>query len=159
MRRILSVTAATIAVCLIATAAYAQASNLRLRFHVPFAFSVKNKAFPAGEYEVTQPVHFFLNVRNLGNHTSAFGPVVPAQSRKEGNGRVRLVFHRYDNEYFLAFVSDGSWESTYDFQMSKEEIQLANANPRKPATIVSISPNGTSEVAADLPRHAAYRGL
>jgi len=152
MRRILSVTAATIAICLIATAAYAQ--SLRLRFHVPFAFSVKNKTLPAGDYEVTQPAHFFLNVRNLGNQTAVFEAVAPAQSRKEGNGRVRLVFHRYDNEYFLAFVSDGSWESTYDFQMSKEEMQLANANLRKPVTIVSVTPNGTSEVASDLTRHA-----
>jgi hypothetical protein len=152
MRRILSVTAATIAICLFATAAYAQ--SLRLRFHVPFAFSAKNETFPAGEYEVTQPAHFFLRVHNLvGNHTSAFEPVMPAQSRKEGNGHVRLVFHRYDNQYFLAFVSDGSWESTYDFRMSKEEMQLANANPRQPATIVSITPIGTSEVASDLPRH------
>jgi hypothetical protein len=154
MRRILSVSAATIAVCLIATAAYSQSSNLKLRFHVPFAFSVKNETFPAGEYEVTRPAHSVLRVHNLvGNHTSAFEPVVPAQSRKEGNGGVRLVFHRYDNEYFLAFVSDGSWESTYDFQISKEETRLANANPRKPETIVSVTPNGTAEVASDLTRH------
>ena len=138
MKRILSVTAATLAICLIATAAYAQSSNLRLRFHVPFAFSAKNQTFPAGEYEITQPAHFILRVRNLGNQTSAFEHVMPAQSRKEGNGRVRLVFHRYDNQYFLAFVSDGSWESTYHFQTSKEETQLANASPRKPVTIVSV---------------------
>ena len=154
MKRILSVTTATLAICLIATAAYAQSSNLRLRFHVPFSFSAKNETFPAGEYEITQPTHFLLRVHNLvGNHTSAFEPVVPAQSRKEGAGRVRLVFHRYDNQYFLAFVSDGSWESTYDFQISKEETQLANASPRKPVTIVSVTPNGTAEVADDLTRH------
>ncbi|HXT25260.1 MAG TPA: hypothetical protein VN749_10580 [Candidatus Eisenbacteria bacterium] len=154
MRRILSVTAATIAICLIATAAYAQASSLRLRFHVPFAFSVKNKTFPAGDYEVTQPVHSVLNVRNLGNQTAGFETVTPALSRKEGDRRARVLFHRYDNEYFLAFISDGSRESAYDFQMSKEEMHLANANPRKPVTIVSITPNGTSEVASDLTRHA-----
>jgi len=148
MRRVLSATTVAIAICLIVTVANAQ--SLRLRFHVPFAFSVKNKTFPAGEYEVTQHAHFFLNVHNLGNHTAVFESVTPAQTRKEGNGQVRLVFHRYDNEYFLAFVSDGPWESTYDFQMSKEEVQLANAKPQKPATIVSITPNGTSEVATDL---------
>jgi hypothetical protein len=153
MKRILSLTAATIAMGFITTAVYAQSSRLRLRVHVPFAFSVKNKTFPAGEYEVTQPAHFLLEVRSLGNHTSVFEPVVPAQSRKEGNGRVRLVFHRYDNEYFLAFVSDGSRECTYDFRVSKEETQLANANRRKPVTIVSVTPNGTAEVANDLTRH------
>ena len=154
MKRILCFAAATIAIVLIAPVAYAQGNHLKLRFHVPFQFSVKDKTFPAGEYEVTQPAHFFLRVHNLvGNQTSAFEPVVPAQSRKEGAGRVRLVFHRYDNQYFLAFVSDGSWESTYDFQISKEETQLANASPRKPVTIVSVTPNGTAEVANDLTRH------
>jgi hypothetical protein len=153
MKRILSVAAATITICLMTTAAYSQSTHLRLRFHVPFSFSAKNKTFPAGEYEVTQPAHFFLAVRNLENPTSVFEPVYPAQSRKEGSGRVRLVFHRYDNQYFLAFVSDGSWESTYDFQVSKEETQLANASPRKPVTIVSVTPNGTAEVANDLTRH------
>ena len=148
MKRILSVTAATLAICLIATAAYAQSSNLRLRFHVPFAFSAKNQTFPAGEYEVTKSARFILNVRNLGNQTSVFEPVLPAQSRKEGNGRVRLVFHRYDNQYFLAFVSDGSWESTYDFQTSKEETQLANASPSKQLKVVSVLVNGTVQTAA-----------
>ena len=150
MKRILSVTAATLAICLIATVAYAQSSNLRLRFHVPFAFSVKNQTFQAGEYEVSQPWHLCLAVRNLENYTSTFESVVPAQSRKEGNGSIRLVFHRYDNEYFLAFVSDGSWESTYDFQISKAEKQLANAIPQKPMTIVSVNQNGTTEVASNL---------
>jgi hypothetical protein len=154
MKRILSVAAATITICLMTSTAYSQSSNLRLRYHVPFAFSVKNQTFPAGDYEVTQPTHFLLRVHNLGgNHTSAFEPVVPAQSRKEGNGNIRLVFHRYDNEYFLVFVSDGSWESTYDFQISKAEKQLANAIPQKPMTIVSVNQNGTAEVANDLTRH------
>ena len=151
MKRILCFAAATIAIVLIAPVAYAQGNHLKLRFHVPFQFSVKDKTFPAGEYEVTQPAHLFLRVHNLvGNQTSAFEPVVPAQSRKEGNGNIRLVFHRYDNEYFLVFVSDGSWESTYDFQISKAEKQLANAIPQKPMTIVSVNQNGTTEVASDL---------
>ena len=141
MRRILSVTAATVAICLIATVAYAQSSNLRLRFHVPFAFSVQNKTFPAGEYEVTQPAQSVLAVRNMENHTSAFEHVAPAQSQNEGNGRLIVVFHRYDKEYFLALVSNGSQESTDDFQISKAETQLANASPQKPVTIVSVTPS------------------
>ena len=150
MKRILCFAAATIAIVLIAPVAYAQGNHLKLRFHVPFQFSVKDKTFPAGEYEVSQPWHLFLAVRNLENYTSTFESVVPAQSRKEGNGNIRLVFHRYDNEYFLVFVSDGSWESTYDFQISKAEKQLANAIPQKPMTIVSVNQNGTTEVASNL---------
>jgi len=150
MKRILCFAAATIAICLIAPVAYAQGSHLKLRFHVPFQFSVKDKTFPAGEYEVSQPWHLSLSVRNLENYTSTFESVVPAQSRNEGNGHVRLVFHRYGNDYFLVFVSDGLWESTYDFQISKAEKQLANAIPQKPMTIVSVNQNGTTEVASNL---------
>ena len=81
-----------------------------------------------------------LEVCNLKDHASAFETVQPAQSRKEGNGRIRLVFHRYDNQYFLTAVSNGSWESTYDFKISTEEKLLAQASPRKPVMIVSVDP-------------------
>jgi hypothetical protein len=66
----------------------------------------------------------------------------------EADGRVRLVFHRFDNEYFLAFVSNGSSKATY-----KPETQLANANPRKPVTIVSVTPNKNSEVFSNRTGH------
>ena len=48
MKRILSVAAVTITICLITDTAYSQSTRLRLRFHVPFAFSAKNETFPAG---------------------------------------------------------------------------------------------------------------
>jgi hypothetical protein len=85
---------------------------------------------------------------NLKDHISAFEAVQAAQSRKEGNGKVRLVFHCYDNQYFLTAVSDGSWESTYDFKISTEEKVLAQASPRKPITVVNIRPNSGSVVVA-----------
>jgi len=148
MKRILSLTAATIAFCLMAPTGQAQSSHLRLRFYVPFSFSVNNQTFSAGEYEITQQSQFSLGVSNLKEHTSAFEAVQPAQSRKEGNGQVRMVFHCYDNQYFLAAVSDGSWESTYDFKISTKEKMLAQASPRKPLTIVSTGPSGGSVVVA-----------
>jgi hypothetical protein len=115
---------------------------------VPFSFSVSNQTFSAGEYEFTQQTHFVFEVYDLKDHASAFETVQPAQLRTEGNGRVRLVFHRYDNQYFLTAVSDGSWESTYDFKTSTEEKLLARANPRKPVMIVSIDPGGAVLVAS-----------
>lgn len=144
MNRILSLATATIAFCLMTPTSHAQTSHLRLRFHVPFSFSINNQTFAPGEYEFTQQSQFSLGVSNLKNHCSAFEAVQPAQSRKEGNGQVRLVFHRYDNQYFLAAVSDGSWESTYDFNISTEEKVLAQASSRKPVTVVSVSPIGST---------------
>jgi len=53
------------------------------------------------------------------------------------------VFHRYGSRYFLAAVSDGSWESTYDFKTSADEKQLAPPSTRTPMMTVSIDQEGT----------------
>jgi hypothetical protein len=53
MKRTLSL-AAVLAFFLTAPTMYGQTSHLRLRFHVPFSFSVNNQTFTPGEYEFTQ---------------------------------------------------------------------------------------------------------
>ncbi len=60
MKRVLCLAAATFAICLMTTASHAQAEQLKLRFHVPFPFTVENTTFAAGEYEVTEPAHLIL---------------------------------------------------------------------------------------------------
>ena len=148
MKRILFLAVMTVAVFLVVPKMYSQNKHLRLRFHVPFSFSVNNETFTPGEYEFTQESLHLLRVANLKSNDSAFEPVYPAQARKEANGQVRLVFHRYGSQYFLAAVSDGSWESTYDFNTSTNERQSAQANRRKPLMTVSVDPEGTVLVAA-----------
>ena len=55
MNRILSLAVSIIVVSLMTTATHAQTDSLKLRFHVPFPFTVENATFAAGEYEITQP--------------------------------------------------------------------------------------------------------
>jgi len=148
MKRTLSLAAVALAFFLIAPTMYGQASHLRLRFQVPFSFSVNNQTFTPGEYEFTQQSLSVVKIANLKSNDSAFESVYPAQSRKQGNGQVRLVFHRYGSQYFLAAVSDGSWESTYDFKTSTDEKQLGQTSARKPMMTVSIDKEGTVLVAA-----------
>jgi hypothetical protein len=148
MRRVLCLAVAAFAICLTTITAHAQ-SSLRLRFHAPFAFTVENTTFPAGEYEVTQPDRLILMLRNVKDQSSAFEHVQPAQSRKEADGRLRVVFHHYGSEYFLAAVSDGSYQSTYDLRLSKEEKQLADASPRPQLKVVSILADNTVQPARD----------
>jgi hypothetical protein len=111
MKRITHLAVAIIAICLITTATHAQSTNLKLRFRVPFPFTVENTTFAAGEYEVTQPERFVLALRNVEDQASAFQPVKPDRSRKKRMGgkshlpQLWLV-------YFLAAISDGSWQST-----------------------------------------------
>jgi len=151
MKRILSLAASIIVVCLMTPATQAQSDSLKLRFHVPFPFIVEDTTFVAGEYEVTEPARLILEVRNVQNQSAAFEHVQPAGSRKEADGQLRLIFHRYGSAYFLAVVSDGSWRSTYDFRPSKAEKRLADASPMPHLKVVSVLANGTVQ-AADVGR-------
>jgi hypothetical protein len=142
MKRFLYFAASTIAICLIATATYAQGNSLRLRFHVPFPFTAQNSSFPAGEYEITMPASRTLELRNLKGQAASFERALPASS-KEADGSAKVVFHRYGGEYFLSLVSTGSWLSTYRFQMSKEERRIADASPRPQLEVASVLVKGT----------------
>ena len=142
-----------IAICLITTTTHAQRSSgpLVLRFRAPFPFTVKDSTFPAGEYEVTQPGQFILAVRNVENQASALELVEPASSAKPADGRARTVFHRYGGAYFLAAISDGSWQSSYDFGRSDKEKELIVKNRTRQPEVVSVLSNGTL-VTADIGR-------
>jgi hypothetical protein len=142
MKRILFVLAATIWISLLTTAGQGQSEGLSLRFHVPFAFTVENSTFAAGGYEITQPAHLILELRNVNSQAAAFQRVQSARSRKQADGRVRLIFHHYGNEYFLAAVSGGTSNLTYDCPVSKQEKRLADASPRPQLTVVSVLSDG-----------------
>jgi hypothetical protein len=149
MKRILYLAAATVAICLMTTASHAQAENLKLRFRVPFPFTVENTTFAAGEYEVTAPAHLILEVRNVASQAAAFEHATPTRSGKKTDGRAKLTFHFYGGEYFLAAVSGGSYQSTYDLRLSKEERELTDATPRSRVKVVSILANSTLQPASD----------
>ena len=142
-----NVAATMIVTCLMTSATYAQSGTLKVRLHVPFPFTVENKTFAAGEYEVTQPAQFMLVLHNLGNQASAFEHVQPAGSSKEVGGRARAVFHRYGKSYFLAAISDGSWQSTYDFDRSNQETELIAKDPTRQPEVVTAPSNGMVVIA------------
>jgi len=149
MKHILCFAMATIAICLMPPATYAQRIDLDLRFHAPFSFTVGNNTFAAGDYVVTRQGRLNLIFCNQDSHEAALVSVLPALSSRDGNGHARVVFHRYDDQYFLAFVSEGRLDSTFRVYTSNEERQLANARPQHPATIVSIVPSrGTHQAAS-----------
>ena len=137
MKRIFFALGATITVCLITAAGQAQGQGLELRIHVPFAFTVESTTFSAGEYEITEPAHMILELRNVKDQAAAFQHVQPARSRMEADGRVRLLFHHYGHEYFLATVSDGTSSSTYDCPESNEEKRLGDAGPNAQLKLVT----------------------
>jgi hypothetical protein len=149
--RNLSLAVTIIAICLITSATHAQKSGgpLVLRFGVPFPFTVENTTFAAGQYEVTQPGSFLLCVRNVENQASALEHVNPTSSKADG--RARTIFHRYGEAYFLAAISDGSRQSTYDFGRSNKEKELAGDSLTRQPEVVSVLSKPTA-VTADAGR-------
>jgi hypothetical protein len=85
---ILSLTAVTIVICLIATASFGQAENLKLRFRVPFPFMAENANFEDGDYDVTEPGRLVLELRNVVT-PAAFEPARPAGSHTKANDLLR----------------------------------------------------------------------
>jgi len=140
------------AICLITTATHAQKSGpLLLRFRVPFPFTVENITLAAGEYEVRQPTQFVLALRNVESQAFAFEHVRSAGSSKKVDGQASVVFNRYGGAYFLAAISDGSWQSTYDFERSSIEKELTRKSPTWQPEVVSVLSN-CNVVPADIGR-------
>ncbi len=145
MKRILCLAAAAIlACCVMTTTTQAQSDYLKIRVHVPFSFTVENATFDAGDYLVSEPYNQVVRVESQSDHRSVFQHVRPARSQRESDGRVKLVFHRYGSQYFLAVVSNGTLESTFDFQVTDHEQRVAAANPKPELKIVSVLANGST---------------
>ena len=145
MKRILCLAVATFALCLVTTASQAQSESLKIRIHVPFSFTVGNTTFDAGDYVVTEPSNLVLRMQSQSDRMAIVQHVQTAHSRKESDGQVKLIFHRYSNQNFLAVVSNGSWESTFDFQESDKEEQIASVSPSRQFRVVSVLTDGTTE--------------
>jgi hypothetical protein len=92
---------------------------------VPFAFTVENTDLPAGTYTVSilSPYNM-IKVQSADGRKVAWIGVIPSLKSEESK-QVKLVFHRFGNEYFLAQV----WE-----QGSKVHRDLRNDNRARELT-------------------------
>jgi hypothetical protein len=103
--------------CLLFTLAVASVSaqsNSHIRVNIPFDFTAGKAQLKAGEYIVHSSSESILVLRriNYGTDTFVFAP--NKLQRPETNLSGKLVFHRYDNEYFLA----EAWTSRNTFGRS-----------------------------------------
>jgi len=86
---------------------------------VPFAFTLENTDLPAGTYTVSILYPFnMIKVQSADGRKVAWIAVIPSLKSEESK-QVKLVFHRFGNEYFLAQV----WE-----QGSKVHRDLRSGN-------------------------------
>jgi hypothetical protein len=122
----LAMLALVVGLALVSTVATAkgQLSSHLITADIPFDFIVADQTFPAGTYTVSRGSDNgkVLKIRSLDGRSSAVrlsNSIVDSRDK----GYVRMVFHRYGEQYFLAEVWSGD---TYGRQLikGKEETRL-----------------------------------
>jgi len=88
---------ALLAIASVATCADAIAQQPGLIANIPFAFTVGNTWMPAGEYTITSPSNDVLELKSASHIALVAGSQSYNQSRSGG----KLVFDKYDDQYFL----------------------------------------------------------
>jgi hypothetical protein len=122
---------------LAASSAQAQtASTSGLTATIPFAFSVKGKTFPAGEYTIScvnpdSPNRVLRLRRNDGGAELMLQTAsIVGEIRDDG----RLVFRRYGNLYFLAEAWMPADDTGLKIAKSRSEKELSRPLSLKAAT-------------------------
>lgn len=112
-----------------------------LRATVPFAFTVENTALPAGTYTfyVLPPYTMTLKVQSSDGRKTVFIPAIPSRKLQESK-EMKLVFHRFGNEYFLAQVWEKGSDLHRDVRRGSRARELArNGERSQSATILASS--------------------
>jgi hypothetical protein len=96
--------------------------------NIPFSFSVGDKTFPAGEYNVTRlnpsSDKAVIAITSEDGHLSKFVLTMPILSNKTREN-ARLVFNHYGDQYFLAQVWTPADNTGLEVTESKAERTLA----------------------------------
>jgi hypothetical protein len=103
------------------------AFTLRMRAEIPFDFSVGNKKLPKGEYtiETVNDAGGVLLIRHVKKGKAVNFTVVRGKELEKP--KMKLVFHRYGEQYFLARIWDDSTNTILKLDKSKAEKRAAKA--------------------------------
>jgi hypothetical protein len=118
-----------LALMLVSTgAALAQMGSTRLTAQVPFDFVLRDKAVPAGELTVQSAIMSgVLLIQNADAKVSVLS-VPQMDETKKPAGSCVLVFHRYNNRYFLSEIKIEGSNIAYRIPESKAEAELRAQN-------------------------------
>ena len=104
-------------------------SDRQTIIHIPFNFSVGEKAFPAGKYVIernrkdSDTVWVIRRKDNVGKALLLTRPVRANETQQD----TRLVFHKYDDLYFLAGFWTAGDQTGREIQISDREKALDKA--------------------------------
>lgn len=76
----------------------------RIKVNVPFDFYMRDRVLAAGEYEVKEIAEggAGILVRSADGREQLIALTVNTEQKGRQGAAARLVFHRYDDQYFLA---------------------------------------------------------
>jgi len=92
-----------------AISVYAQGKTLISKVEIPFDFSIRDKTLPAGVYSVERIFQDALLIRSEDGQEACVSLTMPVRA-KEVPETGRLLFHRYEDTYFLFQI----WEPGSD---------------------------------------------
>jgi hypothetical protein len=120
MKRAVLSSVLTASLLVIAAVSFAYAgSSSTTTAKVPFAFSVGKVSLPAGEYTIYELSSGSLRIQGDGSRQCINLTNPGTSSRTDTNAR--LVFHRYDDQYFLSEAYNGVDNAVRRFPVSKLE--------------------------------------
>ena len=126
------ITAALLVMAIMTAGASAQAQTLqyKLTVDIPFDFSVSGQKLPAGKYWIGRAQSSIgdtvVQIQSTDMHSVAnrFSvPIVTFKSKKRGE----VVFHRYDDQYFLSEVWPSGGGTGRAFLKTRTERELARS--------------------------------
>jgi hypothetical protein len=108
-----------------------------VRVTIPFAFSVGEKTFAAGEYYVAPTNEKAIAIRSVADKQSV---VALTSSVSEGRNvsSPRLVFHKYGEQYFLTQAWLKYSDEGRQFFVSSAESKWTQASPRGEITVTAL---------------------
>ena len=126
---------AMLAAALIFSVPLVQAQS-RVNADVPFAFSLQDKAMPAGNYQIIARGQA-LEIRNLDTeHGQLLVKQMSVQSTKYQSPK--LVFHKYGDQYFLSQIWYGDSNCGVGFAESKREKEVKMASNGLPSVAETV---------------------
>lgn len=122
-KQILSVVV-TLSVIITLSVAVLAGLSRNLKATIPFDFMVNGKTLPAGEYVVEQGSnHHVLVIRSWKTRQAAAS--ITMECKANADGKPRLIFNRYGDQYFLAKVLSPTGGN--ELVKSKAEREAARA--------------------------------
>ena len=99
-----------------------------INLQVPFGFTAGDLYYPAGNYTVHSNSTGLVEIRSADKGPGRFVMASPT-GENASYGQVKLVFHRYGDQYFLSQVWPAQ-STALELKQSRKEAELAAAARR-----------------------------